>query len=163
MVERLWVLALLSRLVWVIVLILRPGGGNLHLVLSKMTLFPDIFGSFFDFNQWFNCFRVYECSAFGCILPLRPVNHHQWQLYKEDNSCKGNNYFFRSHCAKFKQFYIQLKKLGLYNGTYMCTNLRKYTHEPFWMKIHIPINRRKIINIFQIHRLYFFEPDGNKE
>ena len=45
--ERLWVLALLSRLAWVIVLILRPGRGNLHPVLSKMTSFSDIFCLFF--------------------------------------------------------------------------------------------------------------------
>ena len=68
---------LLSRLVWVTVLILRPGRGNLHQVLSKMTSFSDIFCLFFYFNQWFNCFRVYESSAFGCILPLCPDNHHQ--------------------------------------------------------------------------------------
>ena len=76
--ERLWVFALLSRLAWVIVLILRPGGGNLSPVSSKMMLFSDIFCLFFYFNQWFNCFRVYESSAFGCILPLCLVNHHQW-------------------------------------------------------------------------------------
>ena len=67
----------LSRLAWVIVLILRPGGGNLHPVLSKMTSFSDIFCLFFYFNQWLNCFRVYESSAFGHILPLRLDNHHQ--------------------------------------------------------------------------------------
>ena len=60
--ERLWVFALLSRLAWVIVLILRPGGGNLSPVSSKMMLFSDIFCLFFYFNQWFNCFRVYEFS-----------------------------------------------------------------------------------------------------
>ena len=78
-----------------------------------------------------------------------------WKLYEEDNSYKGNNYFLSSH-STFKQFYIQLKKLfsnqRMCNRNYLCNISREYIHRPFWAKIHISINRRKIINIFQMHR-----------
>ena len=41
-----------------------------------MTSFSDISCLHFDISQLFYCFGAYESSAFGCILPLCPVNHH---------------------------------------------------------------------------------------
>ena len=89
-----------------------------------------------------------------------------WKPYKHGSSHKSNNYFLSSH-SNFKQFYIQFKILSrnqrLCNENYLCTIIWKFVHDFFWAKTHVSTNKRKIINIFQIHWWYIFNLERNKE
>ena len=48
------------------------------------------------------------------------------------------------------------------NGNHLSTISRKYIHGPFWVKIHIPIKRRKMINIFRHNDDIFLILTGTK-